>query len=597
MYNCSQAFLTALHKPARFEKLRGTIGSVSFTDANVVSMSYSNRCSDTADLTLGSCYIGQLEATFVNVNILRGEWRDKVITLEWGLVLADSSVEYIPIGVFTVSEATWSGTGIHIKASDNIAKLDKACSSQTSGEIYDLLNLACQTCGITFGMTRAEVEDLPNGEELFALYPENDIKTWRDYVSWVCQLAGAFAYADRDGTLKIKSFSDLEVVDEFTETEREYSSQFSDYSTSYAGISVVDIQNKITRYIANGNTGSVINLGSNPFLQFGTKEGLTAQLITIADSLEDISWTPFQSGVLSNMAYDLGDLLTCSGGIAGSGSLTCCVMSIDWTSKNLTQLQGFGADPSLTSGKSKTDKNLDGLMRQVSENEVIFYTFENAQEFELGDQEEVEIVDIRFATINPKIVNLWHEINLDVTADPNGDGIVTCQALYYLDGDLITYSPVTTWDNDGLHLLHLMYFVNTLESNSVHEWEVHLLLDGGTATIDVGDVHASLYGQGLVASDDWNGYIEAADVISAILGNPGFTVTNISESVAFDEKPVEFVTASDTVSAILGASGFVVSLTDQPNIYTQKDIYKIVSEDGTYQLISEDGDYHIESED
>lgn len=586
MYNCSVAFLTALHKPARFERLRGMIGSVQFTDENVVSMSYSNRCSDTADLTLGSCYIGQLEATFVNIDIRRGEWRDKEITLEWGLVLEDESVEYIPVGVFTIQEATWSGTGIHIKASDNIAKLDVPCSIQTSGEIYDLLFLACESCGLTLGMTRAQVEALPNGEEFFGLYPDSDIKTWRDFVSWAAQLSGAFAYADRMGALRIKSFSDCEVVDEFTETEREYSSQFSDYSTSYSGISVVDIMNKSTRYIANGNTGSTINLGSNPFLQFGTKEGLTEQLITISDSLIDVKWTPFTSGVLSNMAYDLGDLLSCSGGVAGSEDLTCCVMSIDWTSKNLTQLQGFGADPSLTNGKSKTDKNLDGLSRQISENEVIFYTFENAQEYELEEDEEVKVVDIRFATISPKIVNLWHEIDLDVKAEQEGD-IVTCQALYYLDGDLVTYSPITSWNNDGLHLLHLMFFVNTLAENSVHDWKVYLIIRGGSATIDVGDVHASLYGQGLVATDTWDGYIEAEDIISAHFGG-SFAVESLTENVTVEEGEVESVTAADVITAHFGGS-FTVSIVDVPQIFmTIIEFYWIDELDNV--IIDENGD-------
>jgi len=596
MYNASEAFFTALHKKARFEKLRGTVGSVPFTDANVVSMSYSNRCSDTSDVTLGSCYIGQLDVTFVNLNILRGEWKDKVITLEWGLVLEDESTEYIPIGVFTVTEATWSGTGVTVKASDNIAKLDQGTNVQTTGTIYNLLNLACVSCGLTFGMTRAEIEAMPNGEEVLATYPQNDIKTWRDHVGWVCQCAGAFAYAGRDGSLMVKSWADLEVVDAFTEQEREYSSLFSDFSTSYAGISVVDIENQVTVYYSNGNTGSVINLGSNPYLQYGTKDTIARIRGAIADAIVDVKYTPFNSGVLSNMAYDLGDLITCSGGIAGSGTLTCCIMQIDWTSKNLTQLQGFGADPSLTSGKSKTDKVIDGLIKKVSENEVIIHTFTNAQQYELEEQEEQQIVDIRFATINPKIVNLWHEIELDVTADPEGDGIVTCQAVYYLDGEQITYSPITTWNNDGLHLMHLLYFLAELSANQVHEWKVALIIDGGTATINVGDIHASLYGQGLVATDEWDGIIEASDEITAILGNGGFVVTGITESVGFDWKDVEFVNASDVISAVLGNGGFIVSLTDQPNVYTQKDIYKVVSEDGTYQLISEDGDYHIESE-
>lgn len=588
MYNASEAFFTALHKKARFEKLRGTVGSVSFTDANVISMSYSNRCSDTSDVTLGSCYIGQLEVTFVNLGILRGEWKDKVITLEWGLVLEDESTEYIPIGVFTVTEATWSGTGVTVKASDNIAKLDQGSNVQTTGTIYDLLNLACISCGLTLGMTRAEIEAMPNGEEVLATYPQNDIKTWRDHVGWVCQCAGAFAYAGRDGSLMVKSWADLEVVDAFTEQEREYSSLFSDFSTSYAGISVVEIENQMTIYYPNGNTGSVINLGSNPYLQYGTKDTLERIRGAIAEAIVDVKYTPFTSGVLSNMAYDLGDLITCSGGIAGSGTLTCCIMQIDWTSKNLTQLQGFGADPSLTSGKSKTDKVIDGLISKVSENEVIIHTFTNAQQYELEEQEEQQIVDIRFATINPKIVNLWHEIELDVTADPEGDGIVTCQAVYYLDGEQITYSPVTTWNNDGLHLMHLLYFLAELTPNEVHEWEVALIINGGTATIDVGDIHASLYGQGLVATDEWDGYIKASDVISAVI-NGGFIVEGISENVSIIWRDVEIITASDNVSAVLSGSFTVNGISEEVHIFMTIGEFYWIDEDEN-NIVDENGD-------
>lgn len=595
MYNASEAFFTALHQKARFEKLRGTVGSVAFTDANVISMTYSNRCSDTSDVTLGSCYIGQLEVTFVNVNVLRGDWRDKVITLEWGLVLEDESVEYIPIGVFTVTEATWSGTGVTVKASDNVAKLDKATSVQTFGTIYDLLNLACQECGLTLGVTRAECEAMPNGEEILATYSQSDIKTWRDHVGWVCQCAGAFAYAGRDGSLMVKSWADLEVVDAFTEQEREYSSLFSDFSTSYAGISVVDIENQMTLYYSNGNTGTVINLGSNPYLQYGTKETVLRIRKAVADAIKDVKYTPFNSGVLSNMAYDLGDLITCSGGIAGSSTLTCCIMAIDWTSKNLTQLQGFGADPSLSSGKSKTDKVIDGLISKVSENEVIIHTFTNASQFQLEEQTEQQIVDIRFATINPKIVNLWHEIELDVTADPEGDGVVTCQAVYYVDGEQISYSPITTWNNDGLHLMHLLYFLTELEANQVHEWEVGLIINGGTATINVGDVHASLYGQGLVATDEWDGYIDADDVIEATFSG-AFAVSGINEAVEFAYNDVEAVEATDVITATFGGAFVISGITEDVGIIMQKDIYSLVSENGTYRIVSEDGQYSVESE-
>lgn len=594
MYNVSEAFLTALHKKARFERLRGTVGNITFTDYNVVSMSYSNRCSDTADVSLGSCYIGQLEATFVNLLIPRGDWRGKVISLEWGLVLADESVEYIPVGQFTVTEATWSNIGVSVKASDNIAKLDKACDlTNTTGEMYGLMTLAAQECGLTLAQTKAQIEALTNGTEIMGLYPDNDIKTWRDFVAWVAQAGACFAYADREGKLALKSWAALSAVDSLTESEREYQTTFSDYTTRYDGISVVNIDDQTTTYYSNGQGGAVINLGSNPFLQYGTDETRARMRQAIADGIANVEYTPFNSGVLSNMAYDLGDILTCSGGVAGSETLSCCVMAIDWTSKNLTTFQGFGADPSLTSGKSKTDKVLDGMIKKTTENEVVIHTFENADDFVLDDDDLVDILTIRFATINPKIVNLWHEIELYVEADPLGDGVVTCQAFYYLDDEPIAYSPITTWDNDGFHLLHLLYFLRNLEGNSAHKWEVKLKVNGGTATIDVGDIHASLYGQGLAAVGTWGGLIEVSDEYSGILsGGAEFGYTDAG--ITFDWRQNQVINITENYD-FSGIGGAVFSYTDEADAHTQNIIYELVDADHTVNIGSSDGLFYIQS--
>ena len=593
MYSVSNEFLAALHEPARFEKLRGNIGGVPFTDRNIISLNYSNRCSDTADVTLGSCYIGQIEATFTNdLLIPRGDWRGRVISLEWGLVLEDESVEYIPVGLFTITEANWSGTGISIKASDNVSKLDKAYAvSTTSGYIYELLGLAAQECGLTLAQTQVQLEALPNGDEIFGLYPNNDIKTWRDFVGWVCQLFGGFAYADRNGKLAVKSWGDLSEVDSLTETEREYQTTFSDYTTKYDGISVVNIENQTTSYYSTATGGAVINLGSNPFLQYGTNETLTRQRQAIAVVASSIAYTPFNSGVLSNIAYDLGDILTCSGGIAGTGTLNCCVMSIEWQSKNLTTLQGFGADPSLTSGKSKTDKALNGLMSKTSENEVVIHTFENAAAFELEDEQDVEILSIRFATVTPKIVNIWHEIKLDVTADPLGDGVVTCQALYYFDDELIAYSPETSWNNDGYHLLHLLYFLQGLAGGQLYKWEVHLIIKGGTATIDIGDIHASLYGQGLVALDEWDGFIEVYDTMSLVQSSKA-TFGTINENISLTWFDVESLNLSETISLVQNGKATFGTINEEITVNLQAPIYTRITEEEDVR-ITEDGDRRI----
>lgn len=588
MYQVSAEFLRALHAPARFERVRGKVGSVSFNDDNIISLSYSNRCSNTSDVTLGSAYIGQIEATLTNIPINRGEWRDKVITLEWGLVLEDDTVEYVPVGVFTINEATWSGIGVTIKASDNISKLDRSCSpSVTDGKIFDLISLAAKECGLVLAQSESEFGSLPNGGETFGLYPDNDIKTWRDFVSWVVQLCGGFAYADRLGRLAVKTWGSLTTVDSLTETEREYQTTFSDYSTKYDGISVVDIAEQETIYYSNGQGGSVINLGSNPFLQYGTKETKFLQADTISNVVKDIRYTPFNSGVLSNIAYDLGDILTCSGGIAGSGTLNCCVMSIDWTSKNLTNIQGFGADPSLATGKSKTDKVISGLMSKTKENEIIFYTFENSREFEIEEKEAEEVVRLRFSTITSKPVNLWHEINLNVTST-RSDGLVSCQAFYYLDDELIPYSPITTWNNDGFHLLHLLYFVTGTEAGVSHEWKVVLKLTGGSASIDRGGIHASLYGQGLAASDDWTGILDFEDAYSLIYGSSGF-VYNFADEVHISESENERLSVEDNYSLVYGSTGYEMNYEDEMSIYTRMVQFSWI-DDNDDTMIDSDGD-------
>lgn len=589
MYSVSPEFITALHAEARFERIRGTVGGVSFDDSNILSLSFSNRCSDTAEISIGYCYIGELQITFTNVNINRGEWRDKEIFLEWGLVLANDSVEYIPVGYFTISEATWSGSGITVKASDNISKLDKACNvTETDGTVYDLLSLAALETGLTLGQSQADIEALPNGTEHFALYPNSDIKTWRDFVAWVSQLVVGFCYAGRDGKLYLKSYDSLTSVDSFTDEERDIGTTFSDYTTQYDGISVVNIESQVTIYFSVGTGGAVINLGSNPFLQYG-KDALQVQCQNIADVVGTINFVPFNSTILSSIVYDLGDVISCTGGLAGAGTLSCCAQYIEWNSKVSTNLQGFGSDPSLTSGKSKTDKALQGLLTKTSENEVIIYSFINAQAISLGNQDEEQIVNIRFATISPKIVNIWHEVKLDVEAIDDTEPI-TCTARYYLNDDLIAYTPVTTWNNDGFHLLHLLYFLNELESSTPYSWKVTLELENATGEIAIGDVHASLYGQGLVATDEWSGIIEVADAFSVHYGATGYYTSLEDDAALVVDIPTapEAKTFTDAFSLSLG-SKYTTSFSDFANINITTPIFNLIAENGE-NLLAENGD-------
>ena len=591
MYPVSARFKTEMKKAHRVEHVRGTVAGVSFTDENIISLNYSNRCSDTSDVIFGSAYIGQISAEFTGLGISWGGFRGQLVVLEYGLEFPDQSIEWIPIGTFTIQKAEWTDISISIVASDILADLDKVFNvDTTSGEVYDLLKLGCDMAGVDFERSQAEIEVLPNGDELFGLYPQNDIKTIRDYISWLSQLIGGYVTASRSGDVTVRSFSESEQVDTLNAAERIIGSVFSDYVTYYDGISYVDIQNKATRYKSAGSGyGEVINLGSNPFLQYGTPETLNRQTMTIAQVANSIRYTPFSIAILNNPVYDLGDIVRCVGGVAGSQTLDCCVMGIDWSFKQTTQLQGFGADPSLSSAKSKTDKALDGLLSQTSKDEITSYTFTNAGEIYLPEDEEVSILSIRFGTVSPKTIDFWAELDLDAEFGTDPD-LISVKTLYYLDDELLTdYYPETSWNNEGMHLMHLMKFLETLEGGKSYKFEVRMIAENGAATIAAQNIHAKLSGQGLASEGD-SGYIEVSDNYSLnIVGEIGFAY---SESVELTWNDViDTIDLSDNYSLnVIGDITFGYSDSVYLNIITP--IYTRITDEEDVR-ITDDGDVRI----
>lgn len=640
MYQVSEDFIEQINKHTRIEHVRGMIGTVSFNDSNVMSMTVNNRCSDTSDVTFGSAYIGQLDATFVNVAIPRGFWRDQTITLEWGIVLEDESVEWIPVGVFDIASAEWSDVGVTVKANDRMAKLDRTFSAiQTSASsLYSFAAYACSECDVDFDLTAEECQALPNGDQIIGLYPENDIKTWRDLMSWLGQIVGGFVTATRDGKITIRSFADSDVVDEWGVYERVVGSMFSDYTTLYDGISIVNIADSTLSYYSAGDgEGSAIKLGSNPFLQYGTDFSRDSQRQTVAQVAHMIDWTPFRVTTLSNLIYDLGDLIECTGGVAGTGSLTCGVMCYEWTFKNTTVFQGYGADPSLSSGQSKTDKNLSGLLSKVKENEIQYYRFQNVEDLSLGENDPETIASVTFAAENPTNVDVWLEVKLDAeclgatvqvpvydeeevidpetgepvidpdTGEPETEivqigwwddveGDMTAHVRYYYDGNLIGYEPIDTFSEEGFHILHLGYFIPNVTNTGSHTFVATLEMGNAEAEIASGDITLVLKGQGLVASEQWDGEIVLDDSVGR------YDVEALLTHGIDDGDPTVEVATPITKSFTDETSRKDVyelgkrNLDEDIEIILRNLMFNIVTEDGEYNFITEDGDYNIVTE-
>lgn len=587
MYNVSSAFKTMLKKEVHVEHVRGTIGGVAFDDSNIIKMSYSNRCSDTKDVTFGSAYVGQLQVTFWNVNISRGSWRNKKIILQYGLELADSSIEYIPAGVFYVSKATWSDQGITVVANDIMANFDKELVLDTTvGTPWDFLNLAAVNCGVQVAISQQAMSHYPNGTAILGVYAENDMKTWRDFLSWVAVTVGGFATATRDGKITIKSWADLETVDSLTDYNRIAGSTFSDYDTRYNGITITDIQTDTVYYYGSERDGTYIALGKNPLLQYGTdsiKEQQRGALATVAQGIE---YTPFTTSVLSSMVYDLGDLITCSAGLAGNTPLTCCVMDIQWTYKSTTLLGGYGADPSLTAGKTATDKALNGVAskQKGATSVTLFYT--NASTYQVNSTWR-EIGSIMFAVTEDQTVEVKGVVRMTVGKPGN------FKLRYKKNGDVQPSTEIPFIHEvqfpTGVDTITFLFPIN-VNAETMNIISLEICADPGEADIAVQDIWMSLVAVG-GAEVEWDGTIRVSDHYLFTLGANGIGTSYEDEIKALTITTAPAADEFDDEYDIALGEGILTDYTDAPvDIIMRSNAFKRITNDGDQRITEDEED-------
>lgn len=519
MYEVSAAYKKAMKEPVHRFLIGGSISNTTFADRNVLKGSFSitNQCSDDSEMKIGQVYVGELNATFVNLNVERYSLQNKLIKPTFSRKTADG-YETIPLGVFKVSEASWTSSGIVIKAYDNMAELDKGCDvNSANGTPYELALLACKSCKLELGTTKEEFKKFANGIENLSMVAENDIETWRDFISWVAQTCACFVTADRFGKIVFRTYGDT-VVDTIDSKHRFTGASFSDFETRYTGLSCVNIGDKTTSYYGmEVDDALTYNLGSNPFLQYGVDDAKEEMRRAILHSLQNIRYVPFKASMIGDPVYDLGDVLSMSEGIA-DGSKLYCITKYTFNYNGEYEVQGVGKNPAIANAKSKTDKNIAGLMNQDDENLIHFTVFTNTGPVVVEDKSNQSVFSMRFIATKTTHVALDMEILLNVETTEEGEEYqwvehdAVAKVHYYIDGaEIDLRKPVETWQ-DGQHILTLRYDLQAVDA-AIHTWDVWIEMQGGSATIDTYGIHAVAMGQGLAAESDWDGTITASDEV------------------------------------------------------------------------------------
>lgn len=365
--------------------------------------------------------------------------------------------------------------------------------------------------------------------------------------------------------------------------KQRFSSSFSDFITRYTAVSSTNMKTQTAEYYAvEVDDGLTMNLGVNPFLQFGVDETRKELCEQILADISVIKYVPFDSETIGNPALDLGDILRFSGGHADEEQITCITFS-QCRIGGKHSLRCVGKNPRLAHAKSKNDKNISGLLNQVDAGKIGIHTFSNASAYTLADT-DTKIISIEFATTEENHAQFFGQVVVDAVAlqtertenakgtimipmtetdaetgevieNPvsvevelpvtwSEDGKVLCYVTFELNDSVITvHCPVETW-HSGKHILSLYYPIESVVPNITNTFNVYLRMENGTGTVGIGDCIASISGQAMAAAPAWDGKIVVEEKVGRFVVGGGMDARGITDTVA--TQIIEYVQRSYT---------------------------------------------------
>ncbi len=374
MYNASAEFKNLIKGTQRLFHYTGEVitvnGDTYDFDGGDLKSGKITRSISGNKLEIGTVYSGELNCE-LSLNVSRYELYNGTITLN---IQLEGAEDIIPMGTYIISEVNQTADKLSIKAYDNMIKFDDVeFSAVTYNQIlmpYEWLTTMCTACGVTLGMLQDEVEALPNGlrKSGFADVAA-DVKEWRDVLGYLAAYLGSYAYIGRDGKLYLSTYKSIS--DDTVPASYRYSSELSDFVTTYDGLYAIYVNEGIQEYVSNENTGGIIlDLGSNPFLQISVSSNRQAALQEIIDAWNDIYYVPFEAEMPMNPLYDPGDILAFTGNQAGVRDIGV-ISEIVLTIGGKMRVTCSGDNPRLTAAQDRFTKTVAGLSSEYNNGQLV----------------------------------------------------------------------------------------------------------------------------------------------------------------------------------------------------------------------------------
>lgn len=439
MYSASADYLTKIKDVIRMIHWSGTISTptpINFSDDDIVTGSLVRSISG-EKLEVGSVYSSQLNLEVDIAGISRYELIGCEITLNSSL---DGALDVIPMGTFTITEALQSASKITITAYDSMIKFDDVdfvpSSHLTIQKPYEWLSEMCSACGVTLGMTSAQMSLLPNGTRKTGFADvATDVKTWRDVLGYLGAYLGGFAYIGRDNKLYIGLYRST--TSDTIPSGFRFTSNLSDFRTTYDGVYATFKEGGVQEYVANSNSGGIVlDLGINPFLQFTDQANRLSALGEIIDAWNGVYYIPYDADLPLVPIYDPSDVLTFTdnqASIYDSGAITEITYNLGGT----MNVKCSGDNPRLSSAQDRFSKTIAGLEseynngQQVGSKNFWILTTENTEPLTVGSTTtqvaEIEwnqIVDVQrmgFMFTCEAVLSATATVDLLITVDDSAD--------------------------------------------------------------------------------------------------------------------------------------------------------------------------------
>lgn len=335
MYNVSDTYRELIKAPVRYTGISGAArlrdGTIiHLTDDNIAagSLSITQKMNGRGDFRPGGVYSGELSCSLKGFAGKTSDLDGAAIRLAFILYhdsdMQSAKSETVPLGRFYVdgSSIKRRNDTVTLSAFDGMALFDVE-ATEREGTLYELVCGACTAAGVSFGMTQAEFEALPNAAQTAKINTAR-IQTERDLLMYVGMMTASFARISRSNELEFVPLTcernDGGVIVPVREIAGNirFNTDFSDDTTCIAklftrrnGAAVYS-----TREISAGGSEklAVMELNENPLLANLSDSDVTTVLNNELLQMYKCLNRVFDSSFTGDPALEIGDYVRLRGG-------------------------------------------------------------------------------------------------------------------------------------------------------------------------------------------------------------------------------------------------------------------------------------------